>query len=160
MMTTMAALLARCPLAVVPAAARSCAGRWESRLSAGWLISQLFDAVHHAGDLHLVRPAGSENLAEAKAGTVPAGADRFRHCIHEYLGAPSSASPWPPHSWWPDDCIGGRGGIRLLPVVPLPQVEFPTISVNAGLPGQSRDHGLIGGDPLERQFGRMRQSPR
>jgi len=32
--------------------------------------------------------------------------------------------------------------VRLLPVSPLPQVEFPTISVSAGLPGASpENHG-------------------
>jgi len=31
--------------------------------------------------------------------------------------------------------LAGMMGYRLLPVAPLPQVEFPTISVQAALPG-------------------------
>ena len=33
--------------------------------------------------------------------------------------------------------LAGLVAFRLLPVSPLPQVEFPTISVSAGLPGAS-----------------------
>jgi len=33
--------------------------------------------------------------------------------------------------------LAGAVGYRFLPVSPLPQVEFPTISVQAGLPGAS-----------------------
>ena len=39
-------------------------------------------------------------------------------------------------------------GFRLLPVAPLPQVDFPVIMVSASLPGASPgDHGLVGGHP-------------
>jgi len=50
------------------------------------------------------------------------------------------------------------GGVAymLLPVSPLPQVEFPTINVNAGLPGASPDTMASSvATPLERQFGRI-----
>jgi multidrug efflux pump len=50
------------------------------------------------------------------------------------------------------------GGIAytLLPVSPLPQVEFPTINVSAGLPGASPDTMASSvATPLERQFGRI-----
>jgi multidrug efflux pump len=40
--------------------------------------------------------------------------------------------------------IAGVISFRRLPVAPLPQVDFPTISVVAGLPGASRRHGLRG----------------
>jgi multidrug efflux pump len=44
----------------------------------------------------------------------------------------------------------------LLPVSPLPQVEFPTISVSANLPGASPDTMASSvATPLERQFGRI-----
>jgi multidrug efflux pump len=43
-----------------------------------------------------------------------------------------------------------------LPVSPLPQVEFPTISVNAALPGASPETMASAvATPLERQFGRI-----
>ena len=50
------------------------------------------------------------------------------------------------------------GGIayRFLPVAPLPQVEFPTIHVSAGLPGGSPETMASSvATPLERQFGRI-----
>jgi multidrug efflux pump len=43
-----------------------------------------------------------------------------------------------------------------LPVAPLPEVEFPTISVSAGLPGASPETMASAvATPLERQFGRI-----
>ncbi len=54
--------------------------------------------------------------------------------------------------------IALAGGIayRLLPVSPLPQVEFPTIQVQANLPGASPDTMASSvATPLERQFGRI-----
>ncbi|MCU0973079.1 MAG: efflux RND transporter permease subunit, partial [Burkholderiales bacterium] len=50
----------------------------------------------------------------------------------------------------------GAVAYRLLPVAPLPQVEFPTISVTASLPGASPEvmAGTVA-TPLERQLGRI-----
>src|SRR3979409_708667 len=43
-----------------------------------------------------------------------------------------------------------------LPVAPIPQVEYPVISVNAGLPGASPETMASSvATPLERQFGRI-----
>jgi multidrug efflux pump len=50
----------------------------------------------------------------------------------------------------------GVVGYKLLPVAPLPQVEFPTIQVEARLPGASPDvMASAVATPLERQFGRI-----
>ena len=52
--------------------------------------------------------------------------------------------------------IAGMISFRLLPVAPLPQVDFPTISVVAGLPGASpATMASAVATPLERQFGRI-----
>src|SRR5258707_12513018 len=52
--------------------------------------------------------------------------------------------------------LAGAAAYPLLPVSPLPQVEFPTISVNAGLPGASPETMASAvATPLERQFGRI-----
>ncbi|HYA48596.1 MAG TPA: efflux RND transporter permease subunit, partial [Burkholderiales bacterium] len=52
--------------------------------------------------------------------------------------------------------LSGAVAFRLLPVSPLPQVEFPTISVYAGLPGASPETMASSvATPLERQFGRI-----
>ena len=52
--------------------------------------------------------------------------------------------------------LGGAIAFNFLPVSPLPQVEFPTISVGAGLPGASPETMASAvATPLERQFGRI-----
>jgi multidrug efflux pump len=54
--------------------------------------------------------------------------------------------------------IALAGGVAYteLPVSPLPQVDFPTISVNASLPGASPETMASSvATPLERQFGRI-----
>jgi multidrug efflux pump len=51
--------------------------------------------------------------------------------------------------------LAGAVAFRLLPVSPLPQVDFPTISVSASLPGASPEIMASSvATPLERQFGR------
>src|SRR5476649_1151324 len=52
--------------------------------------------------------------------------------------------------------LSGAVAFRFLPVSPLPQVDFPTISVGAGLPGASPETMASAvATPLERQFGRI-----
>jgi multidrug efflux pump len=52
--------------------------------------------------------------------------------------------------------LSGAVAFRFLPVAPLPQVDFPTISVGASLPGASpATMASAVATPLERQFGRI-----
>ena len=52
--------------------------------------------------------------------------------------------------------IAGAISFQVLPVAPLPQVDFPTINVNAGLPGASAQIMASSvATPLERQFGHI-----
>jgi multidrug efflux pump len=52
--------------------------------------------------------------------------------------------------------LAGGVAFRLLPVSPLPQVDFPTIQVNASLAGASAETMASSvATPLERQFGRI-----
>jgi multidrug efflux pump len=52
--------------------------------------------------------------------------------------------------------IAGTIAFQVLPVAPLPQVDFPTISVSAGLPGASAEIMASSvATPLERQFGHI-----
>src|SRR5438309_8006445 len=52
--------------------------------------------------------------------------------------------------------IAGAIGYTLLPVAPLPRVDFPTIQVNANLPGASPETMASAvATPLERRFGRL-----
>src|SRR6266852_637416 len=52
--------------------------------------------------------------------------------------------------------LSGVTAFRFLPVAPLPQVDLPTISVGASLPGASPETMASAvATPLERQFGRI-----
>ncbi|HXW91645.1 MAG TPA: efflux RND transporter permease subunit [Terriglobales bacterium] len=52
--------------------------------------------------------------------------------------------------------LAGAIGFTVLPVSPLPQVDFPTISVSASLPGASAEIMASSvATPLERQFGHV-----
>ncbi|HEX4038336.1 MAG TPA: efflux RND transporter permease subunit [Acidobacteriaceae bacterium] len=52
--------------------------------------------------------------------------------------------------------IAGAIGFMVLPVAPLPQVDFPTINVSASLPGASADIMAASvATPLERQLGHI-----
>ena len=52
--------------------------------------------------------------------------------------------------------IAGAIAFQVLPVSPLPQVDFPTISVSASLPGGSAEIMASSvATPLERQFGHI-----
>src|SRR3979411_965163 len=51
--------------------------------------------------------------------------------------------------------LAGAAAFRLLPVSPLPQVDFPTISVSASLPGASPETmAATVATPLARSLGR------
>src|SRR5471030_789237 len=52
--------------------------------------------------------------------------------------------------------LSGIVAYQFLPTSPVPQVEFPTIGVNASLPGASPEiMASAVATPLERQFGRI-----
>ena len=52
--------------------------------------------------------------------------------------------------------LAGAISFRLLPVSPLPEVDFPTVNVSAGLPGASPETMASSvATPLERQFSRI-----
>jgi multidrug efflux pump len=52
--------------------------------------------------------------------------------------------------------LAGAVAFNVLPVSPLPQVDFPTINVNASLPGAAAETMASSvATPLERQFGRI-----
>jgi len=52
--------------------------------------------------------------------------------------------------------LAGTIAFKLLPVAPLPQVDFPTINIRASLPGASPDvMAATVATPLERSLGRI-----
>src|SRR6476469_1285117 len=57
--------------------------------------------------------------------------------------------------------LAGAVAFKLLPVSPLPQIDFPTISVSANLPGASPEIMASSvATPLERQPGHRRRCER
>src|SRR5690606_33437847 len=76
------------------------------------------DAVHDPGDLPGVRPAGGEGTAMSFSETF------IRRPVATTLITLGIV-------------LSGMAAFRLLPVAPLPQIEYPTISVSASLPGAS-----------------------
>src|SRR5262249_23095130 len=118
------------------------------------------DPLHHAGHLPRVRPARHPRRAAA----APA-----RHPPRRGLRAPPPPRPPPVTSRAPSIrrpvgtpllpfalVVAGFIGFRFLPVAPLPQVDFPTITVAAGLPGASPETMASSvATPLERQFTRI-----
>src|SRR5499427_8819195 len=52
--------------------------------------------------------------------------------------------------------LSGAAAYRMLPVAPLPRVDFPTINANGALPGASPETMASSvATPLERRFGRI-----
>ncbi len=53
-------------------------------------------------------------------------------------------------------CLTGVAAYTQLPVAPLPRIDFPTVSINASLPGGSPETMAAAvATPLERRFGRI-----
>src|SRR6266705_2692835 len=76
------------------------------------------------------------------------GEDEYLRTIYPAAGSHVIARPGP--------ADGGVLAYTRLPVAPIPQVEYPVISVNAGLPGASPETMASSvATPLERQFGRI-----
>src|SRR5262249_52860290 len=95
------------------------------------------DALFHAGHLSLVRPArGADSQVNISAPLIhrPIATTLLMVAIG----------------------LAGAVAFELLPVSPLPQVDFPTISVSGSLPGASPETMASSvATPLERQFGRI-----
>jgi HAE1 family hydrophobic/amphiphilic exporter-1 len=89
------------------------------------------------------RQAGS-----AASGARPSALRRPRERRSEASSSGRSA-----RRCWRGDPAGRRSRYPLLPVAPLPQVDFPTIQVSANLPGASPETMASNvAQPLERQF--------
>src|SRR5262249_2902467 len=115
------------------------------------------DAVHDAGDLPRVRPArpaparrprtrGRRQSARGRAGGRAAVS----------LSTPFVHRPVATTLLTLGVALAGAAAFPLLPVSPLPQVDFPTISVSAQLPGASPEvMAATVATPLERALGRI-----
>src|SRR5207244_3148679 len=110
-------------------------------------------AVHDARDLPGLRPPGP---AGHEAGEGIGGAGDAAGGGGMNLSTPFIHRPIATTLLTVAIALAGAIAYVLLPVSPLPQVEFPTINVGAGLPGASPETMASSvATPLERQFGRI-----
>src|SRR5207249_8396083 len=131
----------RCALRASPAARRLDRGRPDREPGA--------DALHHAGHLpRLRRPGAPAPAAPGAAGAGPGARVSF--------STPFIRRPVATTLLTIGLFLAGALAYPLLPVSSLPQVDFPTISVQANLPGASPETMATSvATPLERQFGRI-----
>ena len=81
--------------------------------------------------------------------------------MHEGISAPFIKYPIGTSLMMAGILFVGLVAYPLLPVAPLPQVDFPTIQITAQLPGASPETMASSvAQPLERQFAQIPASPR
>ena len=158
-MTTMAALLAGIPLALGSGTGSELQKTARDRDRGRAHLQPAPDALHDAGHLPRLRPPRGPAREEARPERARERRGRARAGAG---GGPMSLSaPFirrPIGTSLLTVALALAGGIAyfFLPVAPLPQVEFPTISVSANLPGASPETMASSvATPLERQFGRI-----
>ena len=153
MMTTMAALLGGLPLALGTGVGSELRRPLGITIVGGLLVSQVltlyttpvifltFDRLAHANR----EVAGKGRRAGNRSGPSVMS-----------LSEPFIRKPVATTLLTIAIALAGVIAFRLLPVSPLPQVDFPTIQVGAGLPGASPETMASSvATPLERQFGRI-----
>ncbi len=94
------------------------------------------DALHHTGDLSVLRPPGGASHRAAPGESTGAA----RRAGRMNISAPFISRRVATTLLTLGIAIAGFLGFSRLPVSPLPQVDFPTISVTASLPGASPEH--------------------
>ncbi len=150
MMTTMAALLGGLPLAIETGTGAELRRPLGIAIVGGPAGVAAPHALHHAGDLPVhgaprPAPAWPEGRSRCERGSraVNVSEPFIRRPIATTLLAVAIL-------------MAGLVAYKLLPVSPLPRVDFPTISVNAALPGASPETMAAAvATPLERRFGRI-----
>ena len=150
LMTTMAALLAALPLMLGTGTGSELRHPLGVAIVGGLHRQPGADAVHDAGDLSRLRPAGGA-AAAARPGRAARGERRGMN-----LSAPFIARPVATTLLTIGIALAGIAAFFQLPVSPLPQVDFPTILVQATLPGASPETVATSvATPLERHLGQI-----
>ena len=110
----------------------------------GLLVSQVLTLFTTPVDLPVLRSARPALVARAAARAVDALADASRMNLSApFITRPVATTLLSSSAW----CWPARSRFTLLPVSPLPQVDFPTIFVSAHPAGREpRDDGVDGGD--------------
>ena len=110
------------------------------------------DPVHHAGDL----PDDGPDRAAVVAPPRRTRRDAGRAGCRVNLSAPFIRRPKATWLLAAALLLAGAAAFTHLPVAPLPKIDFPTIHVNANLPGASPlTMATAVAMPLERRFGRI-----
>ena len=156
MMTTMAALLGGIPLAFGTGLGSELRRPLGIAMVGGLLLSQVLTlyttpVIYIFFDSSRMRVTGRRLSHTARRQPPPAGAG---DCMS--ISAPFIRRPVATTLLTVAVAIAGAVAFTVLPVSPLPQVDFPTISVNASLPGASAEIMAASvATPLERQFGHI-----
>src|SRR5206468_9684204 len=121
------------------------------------------DHLHHACGLPRLRPAGGAAQAPDRRGRGrAAGAARARPWARRpgagaggmNLSAPFIRRPIATILLTIGLALAGIAGFSVLPVAPLPMVDFPAVSVQASLPGGSpQTMATSAATPLDRRLG-------
>ena len=152
MMTTMAAILGALPLMLGTGTGSELRQPLGIAIIGGLIFSQLL-TLFTTPVIYLY----FDRLAAASDRTAagqPAGAARRAGRMN--ISAPFIARPVATTLLTLGIAIAGVLGFSKLPVSPLPQVDFPTISVTATLPGASPDTVATSvAEPLERHLGQI-----
>ena len=155
MMTTMAALLGGIPLAFGTGIGSELRRPLGIAMVGGLLLSQVL-TLYTTPVIYIFFDNLSQRFSRAGSARGAAVPNRMPAGDSMNLSGPFIRRPVATTLLTAAIAIAGGIAFQMLPVSPLPQVDFPTISVNASLPGASAQIMASSvATPLERQFGHI-----
>ena len=153
MMTTMAALLGGLPLALGSGIGSELRRPLGITIVGGLLLSQLL-TLYTTPVIYIFFDRLAMKISKFRAGKE--GAEPSSSGVAMSLSAPFIHRPVATVLLTAAIALAGAVAFTVLPVSPLPQIDFPTISVAAAFPGASPETMASSvAAPLERQFGRI-----